>query len=150
MMTDKIKTRGIFTLTFRDRHGRITRQYRMRNLIVDSGLAILASALTLDYIAVGSGTTAPAGSDTKLENETARKAVASSQSSGNKKYVSVYFGLNEANGTINEVGAFSGGSTAPNSGTLFSRISTESSELPVTKTNQESLTIDYEVEIVSV
>ena len=149
-MQSKIKTKGIFTFTFRNAKGEVIRRFSFRNKVVDSGLGILASALTIDYIAVGSGTTAPTAGDTTLETEIDRKSISSSSSSGTKKFVSAYFGLTDAVGTINEVGSFSGGSLTADSGTLFSRVSIESNELPVTKTNSESLTIDYEIEIVAV
>ena len=148
-MLEKIKLKGVFTLTFRDKDGVITHQHKIKNRVVDTGLSIFANALSLDYIGVGDDDTAVSASDTTLGNETTRKAVASSSVSGNKRYISVYFGLSEAVGTIKEVGSFSGGSLTTDSGTLFSRISTEHTELPITKTSSESLTIDYEVEVIN-
>ncbi|MCK4609460.1 MAG: hypothetical protein KAT71_08255 [Gammaproteobacteria bacterium] len=148
-MIDNIKLRGIYTLTFRDAKGNVTHSHTIKNRVVDTGLALFASSLVLDYVALGDSATAVVAGDTTLVNETERKAVASSSTSGNKKYISVFFGLAEAVGTINEVGSFSGGSLTADSGTLFSRISTENAELPITKTGSESLTIDYEVEVIN-
>lgn len=150
-LTLKVGVVGRYRLTFKDSDGKITRQYGykdMQNLIVDGGLSALAGAISIDYIALGDGNTAVASGDTVLDNEVARKAVQDSIVVGAHKYFSTYFGQSEANGTIKEIGCFSGGSATLNTGTLISRISEESSDLPLTKNSSESLTIDYDLEIV--
>lgn len=131
----------------------MTRQVRVANLVVDDGLNLLAQAIIgtsmeINFVALGDNATAAVAGDTQLQNETSRKAPSSTTSSGASAFVSTFFTATEAVDTHEEVGHFSGATSTANSGTLFSRIaSPDTSELPVTKTNTDSLTIDYKVTI---
>ena len=76
----KLRVIGIIEIVVRDGRGRIKYRIIRRNLITDAGLEYIAKALgglitveAFKYIAIGSGTTAPSGSDTALENEIARE-----------------------------------------------------------------------------
>jgi hypothetical protein len=95
------------------------------------------------YVAIGTDSTPPLTSDTKLKSEVFRKAVTSyaNGASVGEVLINVYIGPSEANGiNIQEVGVF-GGSTATgaaNSGVLLARglyshtkVSTEGLTFPI-------------------
>lgn len=82
MITEKIKTRGLVTFTLIDASGQIKEQ-QDHNLVVDSGLAYIASrvkdatAPVMTHMAVGTSTTAEADAQTALLAESARVALTS-------------------------------------------------------------------------
>jgi hypothetical protein len=104
--------------------GRIAQSWsRQKNLIVNSGLTALAGELTnqsgapfiLNYCAVGSGTTAPASTDTTLTTEIGRVLVTAPYVvSPNYAVWDSFFGSGACNGTWNESGLL----TASSGGTL--------------------------------
>ena len=116
-----------------DKNGKLIQEDNLKNLITSAGKNLLAEGLrnaTLDteikFIALGSNNTAPASGDTQLGNETFRKAV-TSQAAGGSVGVTItnlYVAPEEAVGTIEEIGFFSGSaaSSTTNSGTLFARV----------------------------
>lgn len=134
-----------------DYHHRLYAKKRLyaKNLVVDAGLNLLADGLNgddieINRVALGDTSTAAAAGDTALGNETIRKAPSSKTVSGNEIFVSTFFTASEANDTHEEVGHFVGGTNTKDSGTLYSRItSNEAADLPHTKTDTDSLTIDY-------
>lgn len=102
---------------------------REKNLIVQSGLNFLAALLIGEqtnsipfHLALGTGTTAPAATDTKLVTEGLRKAVSSKQRQANMVRLRTFFLANEANGTWAEFGIFLAGTDQKDSGTLLNRI----------------------------
>jgi hypothetical protein len=80
------------------------------DIIVDTGLVeILSRALGLVangplHIAVGSGNTPPAGSETALDSEIARAAVIVQSVTGNQANLRAFFNTAQANGSIGESG----------------------------------------------
>lgn len=82
MITEKIKTRGLVTFTLTDATGQIKEQ-QDHNLVVDSGLAYIASRMkdttsgVMTHMAVGTSTTAEADAQTALLAESARVALTS-------------------------------------------------------------------------
>ncbi len=81
-----------------------------------------ATTQTINQMAIGTGTTAPATSDTALESETTRKAIGTWSDAGltaNPPYMDalVNYQTDEGNVTLGEVGLFNSSS----SGTLISR-----------------------------
>jgi len=70
---ENIKAIGIYELVLRDRFGRIKKRLKLKNMIVNAGLALL-SGLTLsdvggtgcDYLALGTDNTAAAADQTAL------------------------------------------------------------------------------------
>jgi len=130
------------------------RQYAFHNIVVTTGRAVLARLLAgettysgeINYCALGNYTATATASDTTLGNELYRKEVSSKAYASNNAYVSTFFTATEIDGTFEEVGHFIDGTAVVDSGQLFSRIaSPNTAELPVTKSNTESLTIDYRV-----
>jgi len=111
----------------------VLQEDKLKNLITSAGKNLLAESLrnaSLDaeikFIAIGSDNTAPSSGDTTLGNETFRKAV-TSQTAGGSVGVTItnlYVAPEEAVGTIEEIGFFSGSSASAttDSGTLFARV----------------------------
>ena len=122
---------------------------REKNLIVGVGLNYLASLLVNEntndmavYLAYGTGTTAAANGDIKLEIESGRKIVSTKSRSGAMAKLRTFFITTEANGTWTEFGIFLAGTTVADSGTLLNRI------LPtggIAKTASTVLTIEVRI-----
>lgn len=143
------------TVTLRDAlTGKIKLIQKRHNLIPTAGRAAIANQLTssspspdplrINNCAVGTGTNAPANSDTQLQTESYRNNVASETNSTNVAYVTGFFGATECNGTYREAGLFIAGSGTgnPNTGTLLSRVA-----INITKSNTETLTLDWTITI---
>lgn len=129
------------------------RQVTIKNKVVDSGLNIIAQrlantntySLNITDCALGDGSGSAAAGNTTLNNELYRQAISSSNSSGSDAFVSTFWGQNDFNDTINEVGHFiDGDGSTSGSGEMWSHImDNDAADLPVTKDNTESLTVDY-------
>lgn len=99
--------------------------------VTNAGLNALRDALRngdncqIKYVALGTGTTAPAATDTQLQTEVFRKVLTSDLSGSIGELLPVvYLAPADANGvTVQEVGLFIGASAtvAANSGTLLAR-----------------------------
>jgi hypothetical protein len=127
MITEKIKTRGIVTFTLTDANGQVKEQ-QDHNLVVDSGLAYIASRMkdttsgVMSHMAVGTSTTAEADAQTALLSESARVALTSttitttSVANDSVQYVATF---NPGTGTaaLTEAGLFNDGTT----GTMLCR-----------------------------
>lgn len=116
-----------------DKDGKLIQEDKLSNLITSAGKNMLAQSLrdsTLDaeikYVAIGSDNTAPSSGDTALGNETFRKQVTSQAAGGSVgvTLTNLYVAPEEAVGTIEEIGFFSGStaSATTDSGTLFARV----------------------------
>jgi len=73
--------KGHLIIIHRDKHGKVLTKLEKSNLIPNAGLAAVAGLIltdvtiaAFDYIAIGTGTTAPASTDTALGAETHREA----------------------------------------------------------------------------
>lgn len=114
-----------------DADGNVLQEDTINNLITTAGKNLLAKALRestdceIKYIAIGSSNTAPSTSDSQLGTETFRKAVTSQVAGGSGVTITnLYVAPEEAVGTIEEIGFFSGStaSATTNSGTLYARV----------------------------
>lgn len=120
------------------------------NIIPTVGRAALANWLTqgspspasikLNYTSLGTGTNTPANSDTQLQTETYRKAIASTTNADNVAYCTAFYTAPETSGTFREAGVWMNATGTANSGTLFSRVA-----INIVKTTSTTLTIDYTV-----
>lgn len=133
----KIELRGRYLIEALDATtGELLKAWRLENLLTTANQTVrdtmLAGTYTggndslqIAYFAFGTGTTAPAVTDTALETEVYRKQVTqvTVQSTGSVKSL-VSLGSNECNTTITEIGIFCGPSatSTANTGTLISRI----------------------------
>lgn len=116
----------------------ITKTNGWLNLLRDDTAGV--DLATITWVAVGTGSTAPAATDTTLVSESFRKATTShTNPATGETIVSVYIGPSDAVGVvIAEVGFFGGDSatSAANSGVLVAR-----GLWSHTKTNTESLVL---------
>lgn len=142
---------GAVEMVFRDA---ITRQIveikRVKNTFVTVGKYGLADLFRGNtaanrgqptYMAVGSGSTAPAAGDVKLQTETFRKLISIRSASLNVASFQTFFDTTEANGTIAEAGLFGDNATGTtDSGVLYTH-----ALLSVTKTSSVTLTVTWTV-----
>jgi len=115
-----------------DKDGNLVDEQNLKNLITSAGKNLLAEALRnnvidceIKYIGIGSDNTAPSTADTTLGNETFRKAVTSQIAGGTGITITnLYVAPEEAVGTIEEIGFFSGSSASAttDSGIMFARV----------------------------
>lgn len=127
------------------------------NIVPTVGLTVLAKSISgnlaalsdieINYGAVGTGTGTPALANTTLGSEEFRKLPASLTYSGAVAYATLFYAATDFTttgiGNITEHGLFIDGSTGVDTGTLFSRVLLNS-PTGVSKTNLQTLTIDYE------
>lgn len=144
LMLDTVKVTGEW-LFYLD--GKLVR--REKNLLVQVGLNYLASWLANEttndvpvHLALGTGTTAPAASDTKLESEQLRKDVSSITRQANIVRFRTFFLASEANSTWTECGVFLAGTNNANSGTLLNRITPTGG---ISKSGNTVLTIEVRI-----
>lgn len=101
------------------------------------------STLYVNKGAVGTGTNAPANGDTTLQTETYRNNIASSVSSSNVAYLSMFLNASEAaSSTLREAGLFIGGSGTVDTGTLLSRVA-----INIVKGVADTLTLDWTITV---
>lgn len=145
-----ITIKCLWKLTFEDINTGKSEIKEYVNLVTTAGKTMLAQRLAgeandcnLTYVAVGTGTTAPAVTDTTLETELARKALASVDYSGAVVIARGYFGASEGNGTLTEIGLFGEAASAtPDSGTLFNH-----AVISETKTSSKTLTTETTITV---
>lgn len=103
-----------------------------KNVIANVGFEAIGQILTgeyadtgeVNYMALGTGSTAPSASDTELDTETYRNATFSGTTSGNVTYITAVYTEAEVSGTFNEFGNFIDGAAGANTGVLWSHILT--------------------------
>lgn len=134
-------------------------KFKVREIVIDNlvmrvGRTILARILKgdftytgeINYCALGTGQTASTTSETRLVQELYRKQVSSKAYSTYHTYVSTFFTAGECSGTYKEIAHIIDGTATINTGQMWSRIADpETAELPITKSSQESLTVDYNI-----
>lgn len=100
----------------------------LKNMITTLGLNTLIATLRgesaeINYVAWGNGNTAPALSDVALDNETGRKQITKAEAGDDGENITTcYLAPYEANGQIEEIGWFVGGTAVTDSGTLIARV----------------------------
>jgi len=145
-MLDNITFRGRVTAFIEYDDGR-TQTIEQSNVVTTAGRNRYAALLTEestafpDYIAVGTGTTAAATSDTALETEVDRNQIVGRSNSTGVSTYKAFFGKDEANGSLlSEAGLFD----LSSAGTMFCRALFAS---PIVKVNTMSVTITWTVTI---
>lgn len=146
-MSGSIGLKGHVTLVLSDEFGNVKDYREIDNLVVDTGFEEVAklafatgSSTKFDYIAVGSGSTAPTAGDTALETQldSRKQDTTPSYDSGTKKItIDVTFAAGESTGTIRESGVFN----ASSGGQMFSR----QTFAEINKGASDSLTITWEI-----
>jgi len=152
MQNEGLTLKGHYKFTIRDAEtGEVKRVYDYENLIPTVARAMIANNLTdstptnamrINYTALGTGVTAPANADIKLETESFRKEVSSETNASNIAYFTAFYTAAEVSGTFREAGVFCDATGVADSGVLFSRVA-----INITKSVTESLTVDYAITI---
>jgi hypothetical protein len=127
MINENLKLSGQLNIVLKDKAGNVKETREVKNLIVNVGLAYIvsrmkdASANVMSHMALGSGTTAAAASQTDLVTLLgSREALDSSTISGSNNEKLVYvaaFEAGDATGAVTEAGIFN----AATSGTMLCR-----------------------------
>ncbi|MEM2759880.1 MAG: hypothetical protein QXU32_00035 [Nitrososphaerales archaeon] len=139
--------KGHVTLVLLDEFGNVKDYRQFDNLVVNTGFEEVAklafatgSSTKFDFIAVGSGSTAPAAGDTALQTQVGNRKQDSTPTynSGTKKVtIDVTFNAGESTGTIRESGLFN----ASTGGQMFARQTFSD----INKGASDSLTVTWEI-----
>ena len=139
-------TKGELNIVLRDESGNVTQEVTVPNLVVDTGLAYIASRMkdttlaAMSHMAVGEGTTNPAAGDTALESQLgSRVSLTSTTVTANAIEYVATFGAGVGTGAVTEAGIFN----ASTSGTMLCR--TEFAV--INKGSADSMTITWTVTI---
>ena len=151
-INDSLTMKGRVRLCVWNPDGSLAQEQKVDNLVVTAGKTAIANHLTagspsptalrVNYVALGTGTNAPAAGDTTLQTETYRKATASAGNTVGVATVTGYYTATETTGTYREAGLFMGGTASANTGTLLSRVA-----INITKTSIQTLTIEWTITI---
>jgi hypothetical protein len=143
--TDKTKATGKLTVEIKDKQGNVKETRELKNLVVDTGLAFIASrmkdatATAMSHMAIGTGTSAAASGNTALGTEAARVALTSTTVTTNAVAYVCSFAAGTGTGAITEAGILNAAST----GTLLCRTVFS----VVNKGASDSMTITWTVTI---
>lgn len=151
-MEDVIKLRGCLEIALINAlNGKEIERIRQDNTIVTAGRrwvlqqiesADIATAQSISYLGVGTGTAAPATSDTGLASEVTRKAIgtfatANLTSNPPSWQAQVSFATNEGNSTLGEMSLFNSSAA----GTMLGRATFST----INKTTSNTLSVSYTV-----
>lgn len=120
---DQIKATGALKIVLRGADGAVKAEQEVKNLVVDTGLAFIASrmkdatATAMSHMAIGSGTGNPAAGDTALGTELGRVSLTSTTVTANAVAYVATFGAGTGTGAVTEAGIFNAGSN----GTMLCR-----------------------------
>ena len=116
MINENLKLSGQLSIVLKDKAGNVKEQRDVKNLVVNTGLAYIASRMkdttkgAMSHMALGSGTTAAAETDTDLGTLLgSREALDSTTISGTNNEKVVYvssFEAGDATGAVTEAGIF--------------------------------------------
>ena len=118
MFDDEIKVKGHLSIVLIDQLGLVKEEHDFDNLVVTTGKGYIASrmkdttATAMSHMAIGTGTTAAAASQTALVTEANRQALTSTNVSGGQITYSSTFGNGQGTGALTEaaiLNASSGG-----------------------------------------
>mgnify|MGYP006872238740 FL=1 len=142
---DETKATGKLTVEIKDKHGNVKETREVKNLVVDTGLAFIASrmkdatATAMSHMGIGTGNTAAAASDTALGTEAARVSLTSTTVTSNAVAYVASFAAGTGTGAITEAGIVN----ASSGGTLLCRTVFS----VVNKAASDSMTITWTVTI---
>ena len=142
---DETKATCTLTVEIKNNHGEVIETREVKNLVVDTGLAFIASrmkdarATAMSLMGIGTGTTAAAASDTALGTEAARVSLTSTTVTSNAVAYVASFAAGTGTGAITEAGILN----AASSGTLLCRTVFS----VVNKASSDSMTITWTVTI---
>jgi len=128
MLDDSLKTKGVVQVQLLDANGNVKESREIPNLVVNTGLAYIASrmkdatATAMSHMAVGSGSTAAVAADSALGTQLARVAldsttlVTTTVTNDAVQYVAT-FAAGTGTGAVTEAGIFN----ASSAGTMLCR-----------------------------
>ena len=120
---DKLKATGSVNIVVRSENGKVSQDFTVPNLVVDTGLAYIASRMkdttddAMSHMAVGTGTTPAAAGDTTMETESARVALDSTTPAGGSITFVATYPAGTATAALTEAGIFNDASA----GTMLCR-----------------------------
>lgn len=120
---DKVAATGALKIVVRSADGAVKQEHEVKNLVVNAGLAYIASRMkdttlaAMSHMAIGSGSTAAAGGNTGLGTELGRVALTSTTVTDNAISYVATFGAGVGTGAVTEAGIFN----ADSSGTMLCR-----------------------------
>jgi hypothetical protein len=124
MIKENLSSKGRLNIVLRDENGNVKQQQEVDNLVVNTGLAFIASRMkdtteaAMSHMGVGTGTTAAAAGDTALETALgSRVSLTSTIVTANAIEYKALFGAGVSTGAITEAGTFN----ASTSGTMLCR-----------------------------
>lgn len=142
---DFLSAKGALSIVVTDDNGDLKQELNVTNLVVDTGLAYIASrmkdasATAMSHMAIGSGTTDPAAGDTALESELGRVALTSTTVTNNSVAYVASFPAGTGTGAVTEAGILN----AASGGTMLCR--TEFAV--INKAAGDSMTITWTVTV---
>ena len=142
---DETRALGKLTIEVKDKDGKLKQREEVKNLVVDTGLAYIASrmkdatATAMSHMAIGTGSSAAAAGNTALGTEAARVALTSTTVTSNAVAYVASFAAGTGTGAITEAGILN----AASSGTLLCRTVFS----VVNKGASDSMTITWTVTI---
>ena len=141
---DNSKATGKLTVEIKNDKGVVVETREVKNLVVDDGLEFIADRMknnstVMSHMAIGTGSTAAAASDTALGTEAARQALTSTTVTANAVAYVASFAAGTGTGAITEAGILNAGS----GGTLLCRTVFS----VVNKGASDSMTITWTVTI---
>ena len=122
LKSERTKATGKVNIVVRDKNGKVKEDFTVPNLVVDTGLAFIASRMEgvddaiMSHMAVGTDITAAAGDDTALGTELARVTCSGAANGANMVYTSE-FDAGTGTGSLTEAGIFN----ASSGGTMLCR-----------------------------
>ena len=124
MIKDAMKAKGRLNIVLKDKNGQVKDTREVDNLVVNTGLAYIASRMkdttddAMSHMALGSGTTAAAAGDTALESQLgSREALDTTTVTSNAIEYVASFEAGDATGAVTEAGIFN----ASTAGTMLCR-----------------------------
>ena len=147
--SDKLQPKGYVRVKVINEDGTIASSYEFKNQIVTAGKNLLRDFLKGDtlagikYVALGTGTTAVADTDTQLETEVYRTTPTDIALENGVLHLYFFVPSADISGTFTELGLFANDATTTfNTGTLFSRTVPSTA---ISKTNTQALTIQWDI-----
>jgi len=112
LKSERTKATGKVNIVVRDKNGKVKEDFTVPNLVVDTGLAFIASRMedassgVMSHMAVGTDTTAAAGTDTALGTELARVVLDGGAANGANMVYTAEFEPGTGTGSLTEAGIF--------------------------------------------
>jgi len=145
MIKEFLSAKGVLSIAVRDETGALKQEYEATNLVVDTGLAYIASRMkdtsktAMSHMAIGSGSTAPAAGNTTLGSQLGRVALTSTTVTANSVEYIASFPAGTGTGAVTEAGILN----ASSGGDLLCRTTFD----VINKAAGDSMTITWTVTV---